>query len=73
MEMQRPITDQLGLIAGQVRLLADLMLAGPDLQEVESGAFALVLQDLAVRLEGMAGKTEQCSECPLQPQREERS
>ncbi len=51
MERHHAITDRLDLIAGHMRLLADLMLAGPDLQDVDRGAFAQVLHDLAVRLE----------------------
>ncbi|MCK9530810.1 MAG: hypothetical protein M0R77_09655 [Gammaproteobacteria bacterium] len=51
MERHHEITDRLDLIAGHMRLIADLMLAGPDLQDVDRGAFAQVLHDLAVRLE----------------------
>ena len=52
------VTTDLGLIAGHVRLLADLMLAGPDLHDVDRGAFAQVLHDLAVRLERASGALE---------------
>ncbi len=52
------VATDLGLIAGHVRLLADLMLAGPDLHDVDRGAFAQVLHDLAVRLERATGALE---------------
>ena len=50
MDTHDAATD-IGLVAGHVRLLADLMLTGPDLQDVDRGAFAQVLNELAVRLE----------------------
>jgi hypothetical protein len=56
MEKHCAAADQLSLITGHVRLLADLMLAGPDLQDVDRGAFAQVLQDLALRLERITGE-----------------
>jgi hypothetical protein len=45
-------------VSGHVRLIADLMLAGPDLHDVDRGAFAQVLHDLAVRLDRAAGVLE---------------
>jgi hypothetical protein len=66
MENEHNATDQLALVAGHVRLLADLMLAGPDLQEVDRGAFAQVLHDLAVRLERAVEALEHERESPVQ-------
>lgn len=45
-------------VSSHVRLIADLMLAGPDLQDVDRGAFAQVLHDLAARLERATGALE---------------
>ena len=64
MPRQHPVTDQLRVIAGHVQLLADLMLAGPDLQDVDRGAFAQVLQDLASRLDQVLAEVECLSRCP---------
>jgi len=70
MDKQYPITDQLSVITAQVRLLAGLMLAGSSLQEVESDAFALMLQDLAVRLEHVTEASQRCCGCPEHMHRE---
>lgn len=51
MDNNYPITDQIELVAAHLRLIADLMLTGADLKEVDLPAFALVMEDLAVRLE----------------------
>lgn len=51
MEKQERIADQIESAAAHVRLLADLMLAGRGLQDVDRGALARVLHDLAEKLE----------------------
>jgi len=63
MENDYPITDRLSLCAEQVRLIAGLMLTSTGLQEIESDAFALMLQDLAERLECLTGETAHCLTC----------
>lgn len=72
MEQQEQIADRIESAAAHVRLLADLMLAGPALQEVDRGAFARVLHDLAVKLEQAAEDTERCRECPLKTEEDGR-
>ena len=42
----------------------DLMLAGPDLQNVDRGAFAQVLHDLAIRPERATGELQHASVRP---------
>ena len=51
MEALTTAREELRLAASHVRLLADLMLLGADLQDVDRAAFAHVLQDLAARLD----------------------
>ncbi len=58
MEMNYPAVDQLNLLAAQVRLLADLALEKDNLQGVDPDALALVLQDIAARLERIAKASE---------------
>lgn len=56
METSHPVNEQLNLIASQVRLLAGLMLAGSNLNEEESDAFAMMLKDVAGRLDRLTGE-----------------
>ncbi|WP_428634687.1 hypothetical protein [Sedimenticola sp.] len=58
MEIDYPAVDQLNLLAAQVRLLADLTLEKDNLQGVDPDALALVLQDIAARLERIAKSRE---------------
>ena len=58
MEMHYPTVDQLNLIAAQLRLLADLTLEKSNLQGVAPDALALVLEDLAARLERIVQASE---------------
>jgi hypothetical protein len=51
MDNHYPITDRIELIAAHHRLIADLLLNRTDLKEVDCEAFALVMEDLASRLE----------------------
>jgi hypothetical protein len=51
MDNDNPITDRIELIAAHLRLIADLMLAGKDLKDVDLAAFALVMENLAAQLE----------------------
>ncbi len=44
-------TGRLRLAIGQARLIADLLLAATDLQDVERDNFAYVMQELTRRLE----------------------
>lgn len=55
MEKLSEPTTGIDQVSGDVRLIADLMLAGPDLHDVDRGAFAQVLHDLADRLERATG------------------
>ena len=73
MDSQYPITDQLNLIAAQARLLADLTVERDNLQGVATDALALVIQDLAARLERLAEASEDCGNRPLTEQWEGRS
>ncbi len=59
MEKFSEATAEIDRSSGHVRFIADLMLAGPDLHDVDHGAFAQVLHDLAVRLERATGALEQ--------------
>ena len=54
MEQHYPTTDQLSLIAAQLRLLVDLTLESNNLQGVDPEALTLVLQDLDTRLARIA-------------------
>jgi len=72
MDNENPVTDPICLCAAQVRLIAGLMMAGASLQKVESEAFALMLQDLAERLERITGKTVHCLDIPNLAAGEER-
>ncbi len=63
MDKYDAVTD-LGVIAGHVRPLADLMLAGPDLQDVDRDAFALVLHDPAGRHKRIAGEMQNAGRSP---------
>lgn len=65
MDMQYPITYQLNLAAAQLSMLSRLMLNVTDPREVEHDSVALVLQDLAGRLERLSDVSEQCGTCPL--------
>ena len=65
MEQHYPTIDQLNLIAAQLRLLADLTLDRNNLQGVNPDALALVLQDLAARLEQMAQASESSIDNPF--------
>jgi hypothetical protein len=58
MEKLLEATAEIDRVSGHVRLIADLMLAGTDLHDVDRGAFAQVLHDLAVRLDRAAGALE---------------
>lgn len=71
MDMQHPIAYQLNLVAAQAKLLAGLMLNVTDPREVEHDALALVLQDLAIRLERLGEVSECGGNCP-HPDREGR-
>jgi len=51
MNNKYPITDRIELIAAHLRLIADLMVVGKDLNDVDLAAFALVMEDLAAQLE----------------------
>lgn len=51
MDMQHQTKDQITRISSQVRLLSGLMSAGSGLSDVESNAFALMLRDIAGRLD----------------------
>lgn len=51
MDTQEPIAERIDAAAATLRLLADLLLAGPSLAEIDRGALARVLHDLAQRLE----------------------
>ena len=51
MDNNYPITDRIDLIAAHLRLIADLMLTGADLKEVNLAAFARVMEELAAQLE----------------------
>ncbi len=70
MDKHHPHHDRLSLIAAQIRLLADLTLTARNLEEVQGDALALVLQDLAVRLERVAEQSEHCGQCPMRRHRE---
>ncbi|MCU7914658.1 MAG: hypothetical protein KZQ65_01845 [Candidatus Thiodiazotropha sp. (ex Gloverina cf. vestifex)] len=72
MDLQRPLADELGLMADHIRLLAALMLKWTGLQESERLNFSLVLQDLAGRLERMAVATPYNKNCRLCAERESR-
>lgn len=65
MEPQEQIADRIESAAARMRLLADLLLAGPALQELNRGAFARMLYELAVTLEQASEATERCRGCPL--------
>lgn len=58
MEINHSVNEQLNLIASQVRLLAGLMLAGSNLNEEESDAFAMMLKDVAGRLDRLTGENQ---------------
>ena len=58
MEKFSQAMTEIDQFSGHVRLIADLMLAGPDLHDVDRGAFAQVLHDLAVRLDRATGALE---------------
>ncbi len=51
MDNNYPIMDRIELVAAHLRLIADLMLTGADLKEVNLAAFALVMEDLTTQLE----------------------
>ena len=57
MENNGPITDRIDLIAAHLRLIADLLLVAADQKEVNLPAFALVMEDLAARLERATEET----------------
>ncbi len=57
MDTKTPITDQIELVAAYLRFVADLMITGADLKEVNLAAFALVMEDLAARLERATEET----------------
>jgi hypothetical protein len=71
-EKQQQIADRVESAAAHARLLADLMLSGPSLQEMDRGALARVLHDLAVKLERAAEQTNRCRDCPLKTEAEGR-
>lgn len=62
MDKQERAADRVELAAAHVRLLADLLSAGRGLQEVDRGALARVLQDLAEQLE-LAVQESACRTC----------
>ncbi len=62
METHYTAMERVRLVAGHVRLLADLMLPGGDLADVDRAAFAQVLSELAHQLEVAAYG--QASNCP---------
>lgn len=61
MDTEFPITDKLSCCSAQLRLIANLMLSGPRLDDDESASFALMLRDLATRIEGLMGESESSS------------
>lgn len=65
MDMRYPITYQLILAAAQLGMLSRLMLNVTDPREVEHDSLALVLQELAGRLERLSEASEHCGNCPL--------
>ncbi|MCU7917656.1 MAG: hypothetical protein KZQ88_04385 [Candidatus Thiodiazotropha sp. (ex Dulcina madagascariensis)] len=71
MEIHRTIEDELVQIADHIRLLAILMLNLPGHQETEREELALVLQDLALRLERMAEVTRHYPDCSSCAERED--
>lgn len=54
MEKQQELTDRIESAAAHTRLLADFVLTGPALQEIDRGALGRVLHDLADRLKQAA-------------------
>lgn len=67
MDKYDAVTD-LDLIAGRVRQLADLMLVWPHVQDLDYGAFALVLHELARRLERATGELQSAGHGPYREQ-----
>ncbi|HEY0720918.1 MAG TPA: hypothetical protein VGE50_06655 [Gammaproteobacteria bacterium] len=57
MDNNYTIRDRIELVAAHLRLIADLLLAAADPKEVNLAAFALVMEDLAARLERAAEET----------------
>ncbi len=51
MELDHSVADSIQHVASHLRVLADLMLPGADLREVDQPALAQVLDDLARRLD----------------------
>jgi len=51
MDNNYPITDRIERVSVYLRLIADLMLAGKDLRDVDLAKFAFVMEDLAAQLE----------------------
>ena len=58
MEKFSQAMTEIDQVSGHVRLIADLMLAGPDLHDVDRDALARVLHDLAARLRRATGVLE---------------
>ncbi|MCU7905568.1 MAG: hypothetical protein KZQ76_06850 [Candidatus Thiodiazotropha sp. (ex Epidulcina cf. delphinae)] len=71
MEIHHTIEDELGLIADHIRLLAVLTLNLPGHREREREDLALVLQDLALRLECMAEAARRYPDCSSCAERED--
>lgn len=56
MDNNHPITDRVELLAAHLQLIADLMVAGKDLKDIDLAAFARVMEDIAAQLERAARK-----------------
>lgn len=72
MESQRPMADELELMADHLRLLAALLLKRSGLQDVERHNLGLVLHDLAGRLELICATIGSDGLCRLCTERENR-
>lgn len=57
MDNNYPIMDRIEPVAAHLRFIADLMLTGADLKEVNLAAFALVMEDLTAQLERATKET----------------
>lgn len=60
MEKNRPIKEEIGLVADHIRLLATLLSKRTDLEESDKNALAQVMRDLAARLDQLNGVNAQC-------------
>ncbi|MEJ2407481.1 MAG: hypothetical protein P8171_25085 [Candidatus Thiodiazotropha sp.] len=73
MDKQYTVKDGLTQCVAHTRLIAGLMITGPGMIDVEVYVYAMMLQDLAVRLERMTEVQWLDSSCPDETQGEERS